>query len=114
MNIFLSGQVKAHALTDLWSTHLRYEWSRKWDALAEVRLLKQYQQDNLDYGSALELGYIALKNTRLALGFNIAGYQDRELSGASYWARGPYMKVQIKFSERDIAAPLQGLANVLQ
>ena len=114
LNIFLSGQVKAHALTDLWSTHLRYEWSRKWDALAEVRLLKQYQQDNLNYGSALELGYIALKNTRLALGFNIAGYQDRELSGASYWARGPYMKVQIKFSERDIAAPLQGLANVLQ
>ena len=82
--------------------------------LAELRILNQYEQDKLNHGSALEIGYIALKNTRLALGYNLAGSEDRELSNASYWARGPYMKVQIKFSERDIASPLGGLNNGVQ
>ena len=114
LNRVRTGQVKAHALTDLWSTHLRYEWTQRWDTLAELRVLNQYQQDDLNYGSALELGYIALRNTRLALGYNIAGNEDRDLSNASYWARGPYMKVQIKFSERDIASPLRGLNSGVQ
>ena len=77
-------------------------------------MLNQYQQDDLNYGSALELGYIALRNTRLALGYNVAGNEDRDLSNASYWARGPYLKVQIKFSERDIASPLRGLNSGVQ
>ena len=50
----------------------------------------------------------------MALGYNIAGNEDRDLSNASYWARGPYMKVQIKFSERDIASPLRGLNSGVQ
>ncbi len=114
LNRVRTGRVEAQALTDLWSTHLRYEWTQRWDTLAELRILNQYEQDNLNYGSAIEAGYIALKNTRLALGYNLAGSEDRELSNASYWARGPYVKVQIKFSERDIASPLGGLNNGVQ
>ncbi len=114
LNRVNAGGVKAHALTDLWSTHLRYEWTQRWDTLAELRILNQYQQDDLNYGSSLEAGYIALKNTRLALGYNLAGNEDRDFSNASYWARGPYMKVQIKFSERDIASALGGLNSGVQ
>ena len=48
-------------------------------------------------------------NSRLAVGYNFAGYQDRDFAGPSYWAYGPYLKIQVKFTEADVGAWLDGL-----
>ncbi len=73
------------------------------------RLLTQHDSNDFTHGAALESGFIVQRNARLALGFNFSGYEDEDFSGASYWAQGPYLKVQIKFSDIDVAPLLNGL-----
>ena len=48
-------------------------------------------------------------NSRLAVGYNFSGYQDEDFAGSSYWAHGPYLKIQIKFTEAGVGAWLGGL-----
>jgi uncharacterized repeat protein (TIGR01451 family) len=96
-------------LTDLWLTHLRYEWDRKVDLLGEYRLLKQHGVGDLSHGFALENGYILRRNMRFAVGYNFAGYQDGDFAGIDSWAQGPYLKIQVKFIESDVASVLSGL-----
>jgi len=101
------------ALTDLWLTNLRLEWRARWDLLGEYRLLTQHAADDRRQGAAVELGFIVPRNARLAVGYNFAGYQDDDLAGVSYWARGPYLKVQLKYTEADVAGWLDGLQSRL-
>ena len=104
-----SEGLENRTLTDLWLTSIRWEWASSWDVLAEYRLLTQHGTDDYMHGAALESGFIVHRNTRLALGYNFSGYEDRDFSGSSYWAQGPYLKVQFKFSGRDVAPLLNGL-----
>ena len=104
-----SEGLENQTLTDLWMTSIRWEWRHSWDLLAEYRLLTQHSSDDYMHGAALESGFIVHRNTRLALGYNFSGYEDEDFSGSSYWAQGPYMKVQVKFSELDVAPLLNGL-----
>ena len=106
----LKSEGKAsQALTDLWMTHIRWEWHQSWDVLAEYRLLSQHAARDRRHGAALEAGHILQRNVRLAAGYNFSGYQDDDLAGVSYWAHGPYIKAQIKFSDAGVAAALDGL-----
>ena len=104
-----SEGMASRALTDLWMTNLRLEWHRSWDVLGEYRLLSQYTARDYRHGAALEIGHIIRRNARLAAGYNFAGYQDRDFSGTSYWAHGPYLKIQIKLTEPAAGARLDGL-----
>jgi hypothetical protein len=106
----LSSQgLENQTLTDLWMTSVRWEWQASWDLLAEYRLLSQHSSNDYLHGAALESGFIVQRNARLALGYNFSGYEDEDFAGSSYSARGPYMKVQIKFSDFDVAPLLNGL-----
>lgn len=49
------------------------------------------------YGA--ELGYILQANVRVAVGYNVAGFNDRDLSGSDYTARGVYLRLRFKFDE---------------
>lgn len=49
------------------------------------------------YGA--EVAYQVQTNLRLALGFNLSGFSDRDLSGADYTARGVYIRLRFKFDE---------------
>jgi hypothetical protein len=92
-------------LTDLWMTNLRLEWGSKarWDVLGEYRLLTQHYGGERIHGASAECGWILTGNARLAGGYNFAGFHDGDLAGLSYWARGPYLKIQSKFSEATVA-----------
>ncbi|MFT5366863.1 MAG: putative repeat protein (TIGR01451 family), partial [Candidatus Latescibacterota bacterium] len=100
--------IASRTLTDLWMTHVRYEWYRKVDLLGEYRLLKQHTVGDFSHGFAFESGYILKRNMRLALGYNFAGYHDGDFAGIDAWAQGPYLKIQVKFTESDVAAALKG------
>lgn len=110
----LKADAKATALTDLWITHLRWGWSDVWDVMGEYRLLTQHSADDYHHGAAAETGFKLVENARLGIGYNFAGYDDRDLAGAEYWARGPYMKVQLKFGEAGVGAVLNGLRSGLR
>jgi len=44
-----------------------------------------------------------VKNVRVAGGYNFEGYQDDDLADGEYWSRGPYVKLQMKFTERSFS-----------
>ena len=109
----LEAEARSRTRTELWQGSLRQEWG-DWDALAEYRLLVQRQARDARQGAAVELGCRLAPNLRLGLGYNLAGYDDRDLAGLEYWSRGPYLKVQMKFSENGVGAVLDGLRTGLR
>ena len=62
---------------------------------ARSRLLTQHYGGERIHGASAECGWILTGNARLA--------------GLSYWARGPYLKIQSKFSEAAVAPWLEGM-----
>ena len=77
--------------------------------LGEYRLLTQHYAGERIHGASAECGWIFTGNARVAGGYNFAGYHDGDLAGLSYWARGPYLKIQSKFSEAAVAPWLEGM-----
>jgi uncharacterized repeat protein (TIGR01451 family) len=104
-----SEGVSSRTLTDLWMTSLRYEWRETWDVLGEYRLISQHTANDLNQGAAAEIGRVLNRNARVAIGYNFVGYHDSDFAGMSYWGQGPYMRIQVKFTESDVAGGLDGL-----
>lgn len=109
VNYLDSEGIATRSLTDLWMTNVRYEWHQQFDVLGEYRVLYQHTANDLVHGTSLEVGMIPQQSMRVALGYNFSGFDDRDFSGNNYWAHGPFMKIQIKFTERIVAGWLSGL-----
>ena len=56
----------------------------------------------------LEIGAIVQTNLRIAVGYNITGFNDRDMSASDYTAQGVYLRLRFKFDEDLLrsAAPL--------
>jgi hypothetical protein len=51
------------------------------------------------YGMGVELGAVVMRNLRLAGGWNIFGFADRDFDSLGYTQRGPYLEFGFKFDE---------------
>jgi hypothetical protein len=51
------------------------------------------------YGLGVEAGFIVVRNLRAALGYNIFGFRDQDLTSTGYTSRGVYLDVGFKFDE---------------
>ena len=49
------------------------------------------------YGA--EVGALVQENLRVAVGYNVAGFSDRDMSGSDYTAQGAYLRLRFKFDE---------------
>jgi hypothetical protein len=49
------------------------------------------------FGAGGELGWLAVRNLRLAAGYNVFGFRDADMSGADRTDRGPYLDFGYKF-----------------
>jgi outer membrane protein OmpA-like peptidoglycan-associated protein len=65
-------------------------------------VLTNPQFTSTTYSTGVEAGMIVAKNLRLGLGFNFAGFFDRDLSGMDYTTPGAYMGLAYKFDERQV------------
>ncbi len=55
------------------------------------------------YGVGTELGFVLMRNMRLAGGYNLFGFTDRDFESLGYTQRGPYMEFGFKFDEGSFA-----------
>ena len=78
---------------------LRYDLSSSFDIGAEYRLLKQTESRDWLVGYHAEIGYAAVKNVRVAAGYNFKGYKEQDLVDYSLWSKGPFVRVNFKFDE---------------
>jgi hypothetical protein len=51
------------------------------------------------YGLGGELGVVVMRNLRLAGGYNLFGFTDRDFDSLGYTQRGAYLEFGFKFDE---------------
>jgi hypothetical protein len=51
------------------------------------------------YSMGLEVGYLVKENLWMSLGYNFAGFSNRDLTGTDYTNRGLFVRLRYKFDE---------------
>ncbi|MCH9694491.1 MAG: OmpA family protein [Gammaproteobacteria bacterium] len=82
--------------TDLIGVDLRHGFRDRWDVGVNTSIYHSYQSKVLDYGIGADVGYNVGKNMWLTLGYNFAGFDDKDFEQARYTASGPYLRFTIK------------------
>jgi hypothetical protein len=58
-----------------------------------------------NYGTGAELGLVAMRNLRVAGGYNLFGFTDQDFNSLGYTQRGPYLDLGFKFDETLFGEP---------
>jgi len=77
----------------------RYDLTDRVDVGGEYRILLQSEAGDLLNGYSAEVGYIVMNNLRVAAGYNFKGYKDQDLVDYQLWSKGPFLRMNLKFSE---------------
>lgn len=88
------------SIFELISGRVMHDINDKWDAGINASLLANSDFSSKDYGLGVEAGFIMARNLRLAVGFNIFGYEDDDLAENSYSRPGVYAGFSYKFDEQ--------------
>jgi len=90
-----SGSINASllALRGTWDLH------RMWDASLIGRSLFTDHVQRRQDGVGAEIGFLPIRNLRLATGYNLFGYKDGDLNGGSRSDRGFYLDLGFKLDE---------------
>ena len=82
--------------TDLIGVDFRRGFKNKWDWGAHTSVYHLYESKVIDYGFGLDVGFNVRDNMWVTVGYNIAGFHDKDFTSARYTAEGPYLQVSIK------------------
>jgi uncharacterized repeat protein (TIGR01451 family) len=88
-----------HGYTDLTGLEGRYDITKRWDVGLRGQRLHSYQIDQTQYGAGVSTGFNAGKNVWISLGYNFAGFTDRDFSKADFTSEGPFVKLRMKFDQ---------------
>ena len=89
-------------VTDLVGTELRYNFTKRWDAGLHASLLHSWNSNQFDYSAGVSIGYAAMKNTWVSIGYNLFGFEDEDFSAAHYTAQGPFIRFRVKFDQQTV------------
>jgi len=88
--------------TDLTGLEGRYDITEKWDIGIRGSVLHSWNAEQYKYGYGLSIGYSLAKNIWLSVGYNIAGFRDRDFSRIDFTAEGPFVKFRMKFDQENV------------
>jgi uncharacterized repeat protein (TIGR01451 family) len=95
--------------TDLAGIEGRYDLTKKIDLGLRVSALHSWSIGQVQYGTALSAGFTVAKNFWLSVGYNVAGFQDRDFSKADFTAQGPFIKLRMKFDQVSVGEAVKWL-----
>jgi outer membrane protein OmpA-like peptidoglycan-associated protein len=84
------------------SGRIIYDVTSKVDVGLMASVLWSPQGRARQYAYGAELGYIVQKNVWASVGYNFSGFTDRDLTGSDYTMEGLYVRLRMKFDEKDI------------
>jgi uncharacterized repeat protein (TIGR01451 family) len=87
---------------ELLGLRMLYDIGKRWDAGVQVSMLANEDFSMRKTGLGAEVGLIVATNLRLAAGYNVFGYRDRDLTEMEYTDPGAYLGFAYKFDERAI------------
>lgn len=85
--------------TDLLGLEMRRDIAAKWDMGLHAGMLHSWTGGSRSYHAGLSAGYRMATNTWVTVGYNRAGFQDRDFSGSEYRSKGFYVNLRIKFDQ---------------
>jgi len=94
-----SNGINTMTTGNLFTTRAVIDLTRVWDAGVIGNVLVGNSIASRTYGTGFEIGRVLVQNLRVAVGYNILGFSDNELSGSNYTTRGLYMDMSFKFDE---------------
>ncbi len=93
--------LNAKTLTDFYLLHAEYDLNwHSFDVAGEYRILNQREAADAKIGYSAEVGYVLLQNVHIAVGYNFIGNKDVDLIDYTYWSKGPYITMGMKFTEK--------------
>ncbi len=81
----------------LLSARAIYDINTRWDVGVLASVLQG--QGSKQYAYGLETGLIIKRNLWLSVGYNFAGFSDRDLTGNEYTSKGLYVRLRGKFNQ---------------
>ena len=88
-----------HSNAQLFMQRAIVDLSSRWDAGLIGSLLVSDGFDSRHYGLGVEAGRRLMRNLRLAAGYNLFGFTDRDLVSSGYTSHGVYIDLGFKFDE---------------
>lgn len=85
---------------------------KNFDLGAMFSVMGSPQGSSRQYAYGLEGGYLVGNNVWVSVGYNFAGFNDRDLTGSDYTSKGAYLRLRIKFDENSIRKVTTGFAQL--
>ena len=98
--------------TDLIGVEGRYDLTKKWDIGMRGSLLHTWSSAVMSYSAGPSVGYNVIENAWISLGYNVAGFTDKDFSATDYTAQGPYVRFRIKFDQKSVIDAVGWLNNL--
>ena len=88
--------------TDLAGLEARYDLSERWDVGIRASALHSWNSGVIEYSAGGSVGVSIVDNTWVSVGYNFFGFEDKDFSGASYAAHGPYLTLRARFDQESV------------
>lgn len=88
------------AMTDLLAMRWLYEINDKFDVGFHLGTVNEYDQEQLQYGYGVEMGYRIANDLWLSLGYNIKGISDSSFGEGNFLNEGIFISMRFKFDEK--------------
>lgn len=89
-------------ITSLLGAEYRYDISARWDVSMRSAVRSSHQGGTARYSYGAAIGHSIRPNMWLSVGYNVEGFEDDDFIAADYTAKGPYLKLRMKF-DQDLA-----------
>ncbi len=89
--------IASSSFTQLIGARSTWDVTDRWDVGAQA--YRMWGNSQAEHAVGVEVGYLAVKNLWLSLGYNIKGFSAPELAGEAYTKRGLYVRMRFKFDE---------------
>lgn len=95
--------------TDLVGIEGRYDLNKEWDLGLRSSILHTWATSQFAYSFGPSIGYNVMDNAWISLGYNFAGFKDKDFSSANYTAEGPFIQFRFKFDQNSVKDALKAL-----
>lgn len=85
--------------TDLLSLEVQHEFASGWNVASHIGARHSWDADAVDYSAGASVGVRLLHNVWIAARYNPLGFNDPDLSGTTYSAKGFFLKMRIVLDE---------------
>ncbi len=76
-----------------------YDISKTWDLGVQSYTLRSNTGQAKQYAMGVEVGRLMMENLWLSLGYDFAGFSDKDLTGSDYTQPGVYLRLRWKFTQ---------------